>query len=135
MHSVSSALEAKSGAVCLRFLDYTAALGSVDRPILLNQLSATVIPIRVCGVAKDYFTNRTQFIQINGAKSTAFLSGRDVSQGAIALPALFSLYIGKFPIPSTFIECKYAEDVLLGCVTPTAMASSTFQNGLDHRVL
>lgn len=115
VHSIASALDKRCKFVRLVFLDYKNAFGCLNRGLLIDLLSEKGTEESVCRVVCDYFTNRNQYTHFNGKNSSIVPINSGVLQGAILSPIFFSLYVEQLPIPSNFIGCKYADDVVFGC--------------------
>ena len=78
-------------SVILILLDLSAAFDTVDHRILLDRLSH-----RICGLAlswfKSYLSNRFQFVEIRGKKSSHQPLACRVPQGSVLGPILYLLY-------------------------------------------
>ncbi|MGL5707187.1 MAG: reverse transcriptase family protein, partial [Aeromonas sp.] len=134
VHSIASALDNRRKTVRLLFLDYKNAFGSVDRSVLLNLLSKKDVDMNIIRLLRDYFTDRSQFTYYKGKQSSSLPINSGVFQGAILSPFLFSLYIEQLPIPTPFFQCKYADDVVFGCIHPSLDHSSDIQQGINEIV-
>ncbi|MBM6549349.1 reverse transcriptase family protein [Streptococcus dysgalactiae subsp. equisimilis] len=131
VHSVASTLDKGNKTVRLTFLDYANAFGSLDRSVLIHRLSGCGVKSDILNVLIDYFTDRTQFTSSNGHSSASLPIDSGVFQGAILSPFFFSLYISNLPIPTNFIACKYADDVVYGCTYPSPDKFHFLQENLN----
>ena len=59
---------------------------------------------------KSYFSNRTQFVQINDTRSSEQIIRCGVPQGSILGPLLFILYINDLPKTTRLAECLFFAD-------------------------
>ena len=88
----------------------------MDHEILINRLNVHC----VLGVGNDwiksYFTNRKQFVEINGCASELLNVTRGVLQGSILGPKLFVHYINDICNVSKQAKCiLFADDTNIFC--------------------
>ena len=97
------ALDARKIAILL-LLDMSAAFDTIDHSILLRRLEKQYL---ISGVAlkwfRSYFTQRMQYVVVEGAKSENRNLECGVPQGSVLGPILFSMYIA----PLGHIANKY----------------------------
>ena len=108
------------------FLDLTKAFDSINRQILLSKL----FYYGIRGVAHDWFSSymsdRTQYVFVNGCKSTLRLISTGVVQGSILGPLLFIIYINDLVKSSRLLKFSlYADDTCL------SLASNHLPNLMD----
>ena len=92
------------------FLDLRKAFDTVSHDILLDKLK--VYGIR--GIAnnwfKSYLSNRTQYVEYAGVKSSLKSLDHGVPQGSILGPLLFLLYINDLPNATSLNILSFADD-------------------------
>ena len=82
----------KNNSVILLLLDVSAAFDTVDHSILLSRLSNFFGVKELSTNVKSYLTSRTQFVSVNNFRSSQRLLERDILQGSVLGPLLYSLY-------------------------------------------
>ena len=110
---ITSALESNN-VVCGIYLDLRKAFDTVDINILLGKLQCYGISGNAYNMIKSCLTERTQCVQLEGAKSNFLSVEIGVPQGSILGPLLFILYINDFPHVFEHITTYlYADDTAL----------------------
>ena len=98
---------------CTVFLDLAKAFDSVDHTILLRKL----FKYGVRGIALDlfssYLSNRSQFVKVNGVKSSLQYILYGVPQGSILGPLLFLIFINDLPDATSLFVKLFADDTFL----------------------
>ena len=80
--------------VVLLLLDSSAAFDTVDHTILLNRMSSKFgIKGQVRNWFQSYLNKRTQFVLINGTRSSVHSIKQGVPQGSVLGPLLYLLYV------------------------------------------
>ena len=106
------------------FLDYSKAFDTVNHDILLRKLDYYGVRGTALKWIKNYLTNRTQYVSLNGVNSQCGKITCGVPQGSILGPLLFLVYVNDIAHVSNI--CKpvmYADD------------TSMFMSGKDTNVL
>ena len=80
-------------SVGVLFIDFKKAFDSVSHPVLLKKLSACGVSGQFHQYLNDYLSNRTQFMVINGVRSTEARVDYGVSQGSLIGPPSFSINV------------------------------------------
>jgi hypothetical protein len=101
------------GTICrATFLDQSSAFNTIDRSVLMSDLSANHTPDWLLRILVDYFSGRVQFVKFSGCMSGWRLSNSGVLQGAVLSPRLFSFKTASLysPYPNVIIV-KFADDI------------------------
>ena len=81
----------------LIFVDHKKAFDLVDHKILLAKLEAYGIETRDLDLIRTHLTNRLQFVDFDGCKSSVLPTTHGVSQGTVLRPLLFLIFITDLP--------------------------------------
>ena len=111
------------------FLALSKAFDTVNHDILLNKLDYYGIHGLSLDWFKSYLTNRSQFVEFNGASSSSKFISCGVPQGSILGPLLFLLYINDLSKVSDLVEfILFADDTNIFCVEKDLYSLSIMLN-------
>ena len=91
-------------------LDLKKAFDCVSHDILLEKLKKFGIQDTVLDWFTSYLSNRTQFTEISGVKSTNRAINISVFQGSILGPILFLCFINDLHLATNLLTVLYADD-------------------------
>ena len=95
------------------YLDYEKAFDKVPHERLILQLNRYGISGDILRWIKDYLTNRTQQVRVNGHYSSSSAVRSGVPQGSVLGPVLFLIFVADIaPLVKNFISL-YADDTKL----------------------
>ena len=98
------------------YIDLSKALDSLNHSILLNKLRHYGISGCSNELLCSYLSDRSQFVDFNGHKSTELHISTGVPQGLVLGPLIFLIYINDLPLVSNiFTMLMYADDTTLYC--------------------
>ena len=110
LDKVSNAFDERKYTVGV-FLDLSKAFDTVDHNILFDKLAFYGVRGLPLDWLKNYFANRSQFVEYNGISSSHSTITCGVPQGSILGPLLFLIYINDICNVSTFIDLVlFADD-------------------------
>ena len=114
LHSIGEALDQNKQTDIL-YLDFAKAFDSVDHTILIEKLRWYGIEGRLLHWFRNYLSNRTQKVVIDGMSSRSLPVSSGVPQGSIVGPILFTVFINDLPdvLSEKTGSALYADDTKL----------------------
>ena len=116
-------------------MDFGEAFVCVDHQILLKNLSRYGIKGIVLELFQCHFTDRKQFVPLNGLASWACSNKACVLQGTIRSPLLFPIMINDFPKCSKFIKLTlYSEYITFKTCLFSNMSMENITNSINKNL-
>ena len=104
----------------LVLLDFSKAFDKIKHSILLEKLLSLNLSKRSYNLIKDYLSDRTQSVRVNGVVSVNLKISSGVPQGSVVGPILFLLYINDLPlVVFSSMALLFADDLKLISKTAT----------------
>ena len=110
----------------LATIDFLKAFNSVWHPTLFHKLISAGLPSCFARWTQSFLSDRYACVVYQNHKSLSFRVCRDVSQGSVLCPVLFSLFVNDLPasLPS-FVNCSlYADDLDIWSSSPLPLLST-----------
>lgn len=101
------------GQVDVIYTDFRKAFDRIDHYVLLNKLDGFGLSERLTNVFKSYLLGRTQFVEIEGFRSEAYVATSGVPQGSNLGPLMFIMFINDLLSTITCSKLAYADDLKL----------------------
>jgi hypothetical protein len=96
------------------FMDMSKAFDTINHKILIEKLKHYGFHGKQLQLIINYFTNRKQYVEIDGNKSSLLPINTGVPQGSILGPLFFIIYINDISISSKIFKfVTYADDTTL----------------------
>ena len=106
---IMPAYQSKMYCACF-FLDLRKAFDTVDHDILIKKLQHYGFRGNCSAYLKSYYSNRKQYVYLNGIKSEMMNIIYGVPQGSILGPLCFSLFINDLPLAVDTETVLFADD-------------------------
>ena len=105
----------------LSTIDFSKAFDSVWHPALFHKLISAGLPPCFARWTQSFLFDRRACVIFQNHKSRSFRVRRDVLQGSILGPVLFSLFINDLPasLPSSVSCSLYADDLAIWSSSPS----------------
>jgi hypothetical protein len=113
MHKVIKALDSGEKVYKCIFLDYSSAFNTIPRELLISNLETKGVAGWLTKWIANYFSNRTQFVQIGGKSSASIPNNCGVLQGAVLSPFIFASHLDSL-MSDNVLLLKYADDLTVG---------------------
>ena len=134
---ISKQLDNKQIPLCV-FLDLSKAFDTLDHNILLSKLKHYGLRNISLQWFSSYLSNRVQYIESDGIKSSPTIIKTGVPQGSILGPLLFIIYMNDINCASSIFKANlYADDTSLSSILSafecdTANLSEKINTELDY---
>ncbi|PFX28286.1 RNA-directed DNA polymerase from mobile element jockey [Stylophora pistillata] len=98
------------------FIDFKKAFDTVSHNVLSSKLQAFGICGHLHGWIMHYLTNRKQYTELNGTKSSTLNVDYGVPPGSLVGPRLFTIYVNELPESINAGKVfMYADDTTIYC--------------------
>ncbi len=112
MNHMSNSLNNKKFSIAI-FCDLRKAFDTCDHGILLDKLKKYGVGGPELDWFKSYLSDRQQFVEIEGVRSSLQKIKLGVPQGSILGPLLFLIYINDLPLASKFLSLLFAHFIII----------------------
>ena len=98
------------------YIDLSKAFDTLNYDILMSKLEYYGITGKENDLLRSYLTGRSQYVEVNGHKSSHLQISTGIPQGSVLGPLLFLIYINDLPNASNIFDMlMYADDTTLFC--------------------
>ena len=98
------------------YIDLSKAFDTLNYDILMSKLEYYGITGKENELLRSYLTGRSQYVEVNGHKSSHLQISTGIPQGSVIGPLLFLIYINDLPNASNIFDMlMYADDTTLFC--------------------
>ena len=92
------------------YLDLRKAFDTIDHSILIQKIQHYGFRGNCCEYLRSYFSNRKQYVNLNGEDSDTMGTSYGVPQGSIIGPLCFSIFINDLPLAVDAETVLFADD-------------------------
>ena len=116
------------------YLDFRKAFDSVPHERLMTKLKGYGITGNIFNWVKDFLSDRTQYVSINGVRSEKGLVTSGVPQGSVLGPTLFIYFINDLPTVTSCPNKIFADDTKAHKGIKTMDDNELLQNAINAMV-
>ena len=123
---------AAGGVVDSIYLDFSKAFDTVPHRRLLGKLDAVGVRGELLAWIKDFLSERTQFVTVNGESSEPADVISGIPQGSVLGPILFVIFINDMPLLLKCLSYLFADDTKAANQVRTEADARQLQSDLDE---
>lgn len=119
------------GQVDVIYTDMSKAFDRISHDRLCSKLRGFGFSDSFARLIKSYLSDRRQFVQHNGYRSTQYMQTSGVPQGSILGPLFFNIFINDIASRLSVKSLLYADDLKLFCEVRSLSDCERLQGDLD----
>ncbi len=114
LHNIYKHLEMADSYVRILFVDFSSAFNTIQPHLLMTKLKNMDVNPNIIKWLKSFLVDRSQFVSVNGVKSSVLHTSTGAPQGCVLSPVLFILYTNDCrSLVNNCFTVKFADDAAL----------------------